>query len=101
MSVKTKVSVPLGSARSVIPPVTLRARPAPAGVPHNPSCMAEERRLVTILFSDVAGSDALREERDPQDLPGVPRPHYRVAQKGGARERRPLREIIWGVGHAG
>jgi len=30
--------------------------------------MAEERKLVTILFADVTGSTALGEELDPEDV---------------------------------
>ena len=39
----------------------------PPGIAHH-SGMAEERRLVTILFADVVGSTALGEALDPEDV---------------------------------
>ena len=54
--------------------------------------MAEERRLVTILFSDVAGSTALGEELDPEDLRALLGRYYAtakevVAEHGGTLEK--------------
>ena len=36
-------------------------------IPHH-SLMAEERRIVTVLFADVVGSTALGEALDPEDV---------------------------------
>ncbi|MGH2512020.1 MAG: adenylate/guanylate cyclase domain-containing protein, partial [Candidatus Limnocylindrales bacterium] len=41
--------------------------------------MTEERRLVTILFADVAGSTALGEELDPEDLRALLTRYYAIA----------------------
>src|SRR2546425_12253563 len=54
--------------------------------------MAEERRLVTILFSDVAGSTALGEELDPEDLRALLGRYYAIAkdvvgEHGGTLEK--------------
>src|SRR5438445_1493696 len=54
--------------------------------------MAEERRLVTILFSDVAGSTALGEELDPEDLRALLGRYYAIAKEvvgehGGTLEK--------------
>ncbi|MDQ3399835.1 MAG: adenylate/guanylate cyclase domain-containing protein, partial [Chloroflexota bacterium] len=42
--------------------------------------MPEERRLVTVLFSDVVGSTALGEELDPEDLRALLSVYYAIAQ---------------------
>src|SRR5579862_7503275 len=43
--------------------------------------MTEERRLVTILFADVAGSTALGEELDPEDLRALLTRYYAIASE--------------------
>src|SRR3979411_966558 len=56
------------------------------------SAMPDERRLVTVLFSDVAGSTALGEELDPEDLRALMARYYAIAKDvvadhGGSREK--------------
>src|SRR4030088_2166337 len=43
--------------------------------------MAEERRVVTILFADVAGSTALGDALDPEDVRILLRRYYDVARE--------------------
>ena len=43
--------------------------------------MAEERRVVTILFADVAGSTALGDALDPEDVRVLLRRYYDVARE--------------------
>jgi class 3 adenylate cyclase len=43
--------------------------------------MPEERRVVTILFSDVAGSTALGESSDPEDVRAVLARYYKIARE--------------------
>ena len=38
--------------------------------------MAEERRVVTVLFADVAGSTDLGESLDPEDVRAILSPYY-------------------------
>ncbi|HEV8339829.1 MAG TPA: adenylate/guanylate cyclase domain-containing protein [bacterium] len=54
--------------------------------------MAEERRLVTVLFADVAGSTALGEQRDPEDVRALLGRFYAIAKEvigvhGGTLEK--------------
>ena len=54
--------------------------------------MAEERRVVTILFADVAGSTALGESLDPEDARTLLRRYYDIAREtvsehGGITEK--------------
>jgi class 3 adenylate cyclase len=42
--------------------------------------MSEERRLVTVLFSDVAGSTGLGEQIDPEDLRALMGRYFTIAQ---------------------
>jgi class 3 adenylate cyclase len=54
--------------------------------------MAEERRIVTILFADVAGSTALGETLDPEDVRGLLARFYAIAREvvseyGGTLEK--------------
>ncbi|HEX9268731.1 MAG TPA: adenylate/guanylate cyclase domain-containing protein, partial [Candidatus Limnocylindria bacterium] len=54
--------------------------------------MAEERRLVTVLFADVTGSTALGEELDPEDVRALLRRYYDIAkdvvgEHGGTLEK--------------
>ena len=56
--------------------------------------MAEERRLVTILFSDVAGSTALGEELDPEDLRALLGRYYGIAKEVVAEHGGTLEKFI-------
>lgn len=56
--------------------------------------MAEERRLVTILFSDVAGSTALGEELDPEDLRVLLARYYAIAKEVVAEHGGTLEKFI-------
>jgi len=56
--------------------------------------MAEERRLVTILFSDVAGSTALGEELDPEDLRALLARYYAIAKDVVAEHGGTLEKFI-------
>src|SRR5579864_4640597 len=52
----------------------------------------EERRIVTILFADMAGSTALGEQLDPEELRRILARYYRIAresvqQHGGTVEK--------------
>lgn len=54
--------------------------------------MSEERRLVTVLFADVAGSTALGEHRDPEDVRALLARFYAIAKEvigahGGTLEK--------------
>ncbi|HEV2249712.1 MAG TPA: adenylate/guanylate cyclase domain-containing protein [Candidatus Limnocylindria bacterium] len=55
---------------------------------------AEERRLVTILFSDVAGSTALGEELDPEDLRALLARYYAIAKDVVAEHGGTLEKFI-------
>ncbi len=56
--------------------------------------MAEERRIVTILFSDVAGSTALGEELDPEDLRALLARYYAIAKDVVAEHGGTLEKFI-------
>ena len=56
--------------------------------------MAEERRPVTILFSDVAGSTALGEELDPEDLRALLGRYYAIAKDAVAEHGGTLEKFI-------
>src|SRR5258706_5389969 len=56
--------------------------------------MAEERRLVTILFSDVAGPTALGEELDPEDLRALLGLYYDIAKDVIAEHGGTLEKFI-------
>jgi len=43
--------------------------------------VAEERRVVTILFADVAGSTAMGDALDPEDVRALLRRYYDVARE--------------------
>src|SRR6187455_1739296 len=43
--------------------------------------MSEERRVVTILFSDVAGSTAMGESNDPEDVRALLGRYYAIARE--------------------
>ena len=42
--------------------------------------MAEERRLVTVLFADLAGASGPGEARDPEDVRALQTRYYRIAR---------------------
>ena len=56
--------------------------------------MPEERRLVTVLFSDVVGSTALGEELDPEDLRALLSVYYAIAQDVVAEHGGTLEKFI-------
>ena len=43
--------------------------------------MPEERRVVTVLFADVAGSTSFGESNDPEDTRAVLGRYYAIAQE--------------------
>src|SRR5438309_11784066 len=52
----------------------------------------EERRIVTVLFADMAGSTALGEQLDPEEMRRILARYYRIArdsaeQHGGTVEK--------------
>ena len=52
----------------------------------------EERRIVTVLFADMAGSTALTEQLDPEEMRGLLQRYYTIAresveQHGGTVEK--------------
>jgi class 3 adenylate cyclase len=54
--------------------------------------MAEERRIVTVLFADVTGATALGEARDPEDVRALLTRYYNIAREvvsahGGTLEK--------------
>jgi predicted ATPase/class 3 adenylate cyclase len=54
--------------------------------------MAEERRIVTVLFADMAGPSALAEARDPEDVRALQTRYYDIAravvsEHGGTLEK--------------
>src|SRR5258708_40024281 len=56
------------------------------------SISTEERRIVTVLFADVAGSTALGEELDPEEMRRLLSRYYAIAretitQHGGTVEK--------------
>src|SRR5258707_9457067 len=56
------------------------------------SISTEERRIVTVLFADVAGSTALGEELDPEEIRRLLSRYYAIAretitQHGGTVEK--------------
>jgi class 3 adenylate cyclase len=56
--------------------------------------MPDERRLVTVLFSDVAGSTALGEELDPEDLRALMARYYAIAKDVVADHGGTLEKFI-------
>ena len=63
--------------------------------------MAEERRLVTVLFADVVGSTALGETLDPEDVRRPAGTPLRDRQRRRDRARRHAREVHRGRDHGG
>ncbi len=63
-----------------------------AGLPPLPAATSEERRIVTVLFADLAGFTTLAESMDPEDLRAVVARFYNlvaaeVARFGGTVEK--------------
>src|SRR5258706_1943156 len=58
------------------------------------SPMAEERRVVTILFSDVAGSTAIGESNDPEDVRALLGRYYAIAREVIAAHGGTLEKFI-------
>jgi len=56
--------------------------------------MTEERRLVTVLFSDVAGSTALGEQVDPEDLRALMGSYFAIAKEAVAAHGGTLEKFI-------
>ena len=56
--------------------------------------MTEERRLVTILFADVAGSTALGESLDPEDMRALLGRYYEIAREVVAAHGGTLEKFI-------
>ncbi|MCA1683150.1 MAG: AAA family ATPase [Actinobacteria bacterium] len=56
--------------------------------------MAEERRLVTVLFADVTGSTALGEELDPEDVRRLLSRYYAIAKDVVALHGGTLEKFI-------
>ncbi len=63
--------------------------------------MAEERRLVTVLFADVVGSTALGESLDPEDVRDLLRRLFAVAtdavERHGGRVEKFIGDAIMAV----
>jgi len=55
---------------------------------------AEERRIVTVLFADVAGSTAMGEEFDPEELRGLLARYYAIARELIAEHGGTLEKFI-------
>ena len=60
-------------------------RPAPAAAPATPAPPEGERKQVTVLFADVAGSMDLAEGLDPEDWAGAMDRFFRVLSEGVLR----------------
>src|SRR5437867_2133231 len=63
---------------------------APGYALHMPG--REERKVVTILFTDLVGSTAMAEGRDPEDVRAILTPYYtrlreQIEQRGGTVEK--------------
>ena len=56
--------------------------------------MAEERRVVTILFADIAGSTALGDARDPEDVRILLRRYYDLAREAVTEHGGILEKFI-------
>jgi len=84
-------------AVGLAPPQAAQTRPLPPfgrAARAQSRGMAEERRLVTILFSDVAGSTALGEELDPEDLRALLGRYYAIAKDAVAEHGGTLEKFI-------
>src|SRR5579872_3507322 len=55
---------------------------------------SEERRIVTVLFADVAGSTALGEELDPEEMRGLLGRYYAIARETVAEHGGTIEKFI-------
>ena len=69
--------------------------------------MAEERRIVTVLFADIAGTTMLGEARDPEDVQALQTRYYNIAREvvgthGGTVEKSIGDAVmaVFGLPHA-
>ena len=65
-----------------------------AALAARPAAASEQRKRVTVLFSDVTGSTALGERLDPESLRAVMARYFELARRvveRRARRRRPRR----------
>jgi class 3 adenylate cyclase len=67
------------------------------------SISTEERRIVTVLFADMAGSTALGEELDPEEMRRLLARYYAIAreivtQHGGTVEKFIGEAVMAGFG---
>src|SRR3984893_6914350 len=58
------------------------------------SISTEERRIVTVLFADMAGSTALGEELDPEEMRGILARYYAVAREAVAQHGGTVEKFI-------
>src|SRR2546428_12659494 len=61
----------------------------------------EERRIVTVLFADMAGSTALGEQLDPEEMRSVLARYYAIARECVETYGGHAEEVIRGAGAAG
>jgi class 3 adenylate cyclase len=83
-----KIGVSLGHRKRLLKAVAALARPAaalPAAAPIPPVADAAERRQLTVMFSDLAGSTALSARLDPEDMREVIRAYQDACSGAVAR----------------
>lgn len=61
---------------------------------NSPNAVTEERRIVTVLFADVADSTAMGEEFDPEEMRGLLRRYYGIARELIAEHGGTLEKFI-------
>ena len=83
-----KIGVSLGHRKRLLKAVAALARPAaalPAATPIPPVANAAERRQLTVMFCDLAGSTALSARLDPEDMREVIRAYQDACSGAVAR----------------
>ena len=83
-----KIGVSLGHRKRLLKAVAALASPAaplPAATPIPPVADAAERRQLTVMFSDLAGSTALSARLDPEDMREVIRAYQDACSGAVAR----------------
>src|SRR5260370_1054776 len=60
----------------------------------------EERRIVTVLFADMAGSTALGAQLDPEEMRRLPAPYYAIARQAVEQHGGTGEKVICGEGVA-
>ena len=83
-----KIGVSLGHRKRLLKAVAALARPAaalPAATPIPPVADAAERRQLTVMFCDLAGSTALSARLDPEDMREVIRAYQDACSGAVAR----------------